>query len=169
MTTAPLRSPTLLTCAALATALTVGPGCGGTTAPSAAPAAAEPTPAAPSPAQIADVGPLVDEIDPTVREAVRPRMVRHGKDLADLYGAMRAGDRAEVARLAAAIAAEPDIAEAGPPDSVNAMIPAAFFEGQRRLERRARDLADVAGATDGALGPAFESLADACDACHAPR
>lgn len=157
-------------------------GCGGT-----APAPTEPAPAV-TPAELQAnahvvlglttppertstviVGPLVDELGPEVRAAIHPRMVRHGKDLIDLYGAMQAGQRGEVARIAAAIADEPDIARSGPADSVNATVPAAFFERQAQLNASALALAKVARTPDGALAPAFEELAGACGGCHGPR
>ncbi len=118
------------------------------------------------------VGPLVDSIELTVREAVRPRMIRHGQDLTDLYGALRAGQRGEVARLARAIADEPQVAQAGPPDSANAGIPKAFFDRQAALADRARALAEAAkpgGGDEAELARALEGLADACNGCHGPR
>lgn len=173
--------------AASAAALLVGAAlvaCGGPT-PTAEPAeAAETEPVDRSDAEPAtpaasvgvagalEVGPLVDAIDPMVREALRPRMIRHGKDLTDLYGALRAGQRAEVARLARAIADEPQVAEAGPPDSANAGIPRAFFDAQSTLADRAGALAAAAkpgGGDEAALARALEGLADACNGCHQPR
>lgn len=116
------------------------------------------------------VGPIVESLEPMVREALRPRMNRHARDLTDLYGALHAGQRTEMARLATAIADEPQIAPSGPPDSANANIPAAFVEQQSALVERARAVAEAAeGADDAALARALEGLADGCAGCHTPR
>lgn len=130
--------------------------------------AAEPPPAE-TPAPPAQAGPLVESLPIEVRTLLEPRMIRHGRDLTDLYGAMKAGDAADVARLARAIADEPQVAAAGADDTLNAALPPAFFERQSELARRAEALATVAEAGDpAAIEAAFERLADGCGGCHAP-
>ncbi|MCA9539045.1 MAG: cytochrome c [Myxococcales bacterium] len=143
-------------------ALTLCAACGAPQPPAEEPVA---PPAAAAPA------PLLPTLQDEVRTLLRPRMARHGKDLADLWGAMRADDRPAVARIARQVAEEPRLARPlgeAADDTLNATVPPAFFEFQDALAARAAALAEAAESDDGArLAPAFNALADACARCHA--
>lgn len=130
--------------------------------------AAEPSPANTGAAETMAGAPA--ELSPEVRRLLRPRMTRHAKDLADIYGSMRRGELELVARLASAIADEPRIARPtkDAQDTLNQALPARFFVAQDALAERAGALAAAAKRGDvPAARAAFDAMTAECLGCHA--
>lgn len=132
---------------------------GPATTPGSAPASA------PAPAVIG----LVDDLPREVRTLLKPRMARHIRDLKALRGKVQAADWADVWHRAKAIADEPRIARPvpGAADTLNAALPAEFFEHQDSLNAEAQALAAAAQAKDvEAAEQAFDRLSITCVKCH---
>ncbi|MCA9548251.1 MAG: hypothetical protein KC613_27800, partial [Myxococcales bacterium] len=110
-------------------------------------------PAAPATAPVSGpakaVG-LVDALPAEVRTLLKPRMGRHIRDLKALRGKVQAADWADVWHRAKAIADEPRIARPveGATDTLNAALPAEFYEHQDALSAEATALAAAAKAQD---------------------
>jgi hypothetical protein len=101
---------------------------------------------------------------------LEPRMRRHAAELAALDEAVRASDLRQVAEIARAIVAEPQLAHPAPAlaPTLNDELPATFFALQDQLDGAARDVETAALAQDReALETAYTALRSTCDACHA--
>lgn len=111
-----------------------------------------------------------DELPLAVREALDARMARHGEQFSYLLANVVLLDYDAAAELAEEIVDEPPLGRPRPGDasSLNAMLPAAFFDYEDQLRARATHLAQAARAKDRAvLVAAFGNLAETCVACHA--
>jgi len=141
-------------------------------APAATPATPSPqaaqasTAASPEPLSL----PQRQELPLVLRETLTATMGRHGEELTFLLESvvfLRHDETEELARL---LAEEPKLGRPGPgdKDSLNALLPDAFFVHQDQLTERARSLADAAKAKDvQGLAKAFGSLTETCVGCHA--
>lgn len=97
-------------------------------------------------------------------------MLRHGDQLVYLVTSVLLLDYASTALLAERLASEPCLGRParGETDTVNALLPAAFFEYQDALTVHARELATAARRSeDAALADAFAAVTKTCVACHA--
>ena len=126
--------------------------------------------------QAADAGPESKELGAReslpapVRGALSARMGRHGEQLTYLLADVVLLDFESAEQLGEDIAAEPPLARPLPGDkeSLNAMLPNAFFEYQDQLKVRAARLGRAAKAKDRVdLVAAFGALAETCVGCHA--
>lgn len=110
-----------------------------------------------------------DYLSPLVRELLRRRMARHGRDMLSLVQSVLFLDRLTVQRLASDIAAEPRLTRpiAGGEEDLNSALPETFFVLQDALKSRATQLAQTAKATDDvALATSLGELMQTCVSCH---
>lgn len=102
--------------------------------------------------------------------ALDARMARHGEQFTYLLADVVMLDYEGAAELADELVDEPPLGRPLPEDreSLNAMLPAAFFDYQDQLRARATVLGQAARAKDRAqLVATFGNLAETCVACHA--
>jgi len=138
-------------------------------APSAPATPAGPVTAAagpPAPAKL----PEPEWLPEAAREMLATRMQRHGEELMLLLVTVLTLGHEDSAHLAREVAAEPRIGRPSPgeKDTLNALLPARFFELQDELRERALSVADAADAKDsGRVVRAFGKLTETCVSCHA--
>ncbi|MFN0063827.1 MAG: cytochrome c [Myxococcaceae bacterium] len=104
------------------------------------------------------------------RGLLRKRMIRHARDMSDLFVSVTLLLHHTVADLATRIATEPRITRPTPGaiDELNRSLPPKFFDLQDQLQSRARALAVAAAASDdAAMAAGFGRLIETCVACHA--
>jgi len=104
------------------------------------------------------------------RPMLHDRMQRHAEDADRLVGATTRLEYEEIVLRAQHIATEPRLARprAGDLSTLNASVPAAFYQEQERLADAARDLAAAAERRDDtALVQAYGRLSQSCVSCHA--
>jgi hypothetical protein len=104
------------------------------------------------------------------RQLLSTRMQRHGDDLTLLLPSVVLLDHRWVEKLTESIASEPRLARAGAgdADTLNARLPARFFELQDLMRTRAKAVAEAARAKDDVrMGTAFGELTQTCVTCHA--
>jgi cytochrome c556 len=109
-------------------------------------------------------------LPPAVRGALADRMGRHGEQLTFLLADVVLLDYEAAAELADDLVSEPPLGRPipGDTDSLNALLPAAFFDYQEQLRARAIRLGQAAKAKDRAeLVAAFGTVAETCVGCHA--
>lgn len=114
--------------------------------------------------------PVREGLPPAVREALNARMARHGEQFTFLLANVVMLDYESAAELADELVNEPPLGRPLPEDreSLNAMLPAAFFDYQDQLRARATVLGQAARAKDRAqLVATFGNLAETCVGCHA--
>lgn len=134
-------------------------------------AAETPPPAAQAAAQRPaekELGPR-ESLPVSVRGALAVRMGRHGEQLTYLLADVVLLDFESAEQLADEIRSEPPLSRPLPGDteSLNALLPAAFFNYQDELKKQAARLGQAAKARDRAeLVKAFGSVAETCVACH---
>lgn len=117
------------------------------------------------PLQLAERESLPDE----AREMLHGRMLRHGDQLVYLVTSVLLLDYASTARLADALASEPRLGRPTPEDkdTLNALLPPAFFKYQDALTVHARELAAAARKSDdAALAETFAAVTKTCVGCH---
>jgi len=120
----------------------------------------------PAPAKL----PKPEWLPEAAREMLATRMQRHGEELMLLLVTVLTLGHEDSAHLAREVAAEPRIGRPGPgeKDTLNALLPARFFELQDELRERALAVADAADAKDsGRVVRAFGKLTETCVSCHA--
>lgn len=104
------------------------------------------------------------------REMLSMRMARHGEVMTFLLASVVFLEYDEARSLALTIANEPMLGRPAPGEhnTLNALLPAPFFEYQDQLAVHAGELAAAAQAhQDDKLVAAFGALAETCVACHA--
>ncbi|HEX6244279.1 MAG TPA: cytochrome c [Polyangiales bacterium] len=104
-----------------------------------------------------------------LRETLHATMHRHGEELTFLLADVVLLQYEEAEELADLLAHEPKLGRPTPgdTDSLNALLPEAFFIHQAQLRERAALLAEAARARDDAgLVKAFGALAETCVGCH---
>lgn len=109
-------------------------------------------------------------LPPAVREALSASMERHGEELTFLLAAVVLLHYDDVVELADMIADEPKLGRPlpGDHDSLNALLPTAFFDYQDKLTAQARELSAVAREKDAeAAGRLLGGLTETCVGCHA--
>jgi hypothetical protein len=142
------------------------------TAPAPAPAPTQPaqtTVGAASPKQTPEL-PARQALPLVLRETLTATMGRHGEELTFLLESVVFLRYDETEALARLLADEPKLGRpaAGDVESLNALLPDAFFVHQDQLSQRAKALAAAAKAKDdGSLVKAFGSLTETCVGCHA--
>lgn len=114
--------------------------------------------------------PKREKLPYAARELLTRRMDRHGDRMILLLESviLLNYDAAEI--LADELVAEPMLGRPAPGerDTLNALLPPAFFDYQDQLKQRARTLRDAARArADGELMQAFTGVAETCVGCHA--
>ena len=150
--------------------------------PAAAPET-EPTPSTAAPvtaAAAAPAGPLASlESRPSLREPewlphearemLGARMDRHGEEMMLLLVSVMTLHHEDTELLAEQVAAEPRLGRPAPGEkgTINALLPARFFELQDQLTERAHAIAAAARAKDnGRIVRAYGQLAETCVSCH---
>ncbi len=118
----------------------------------------------PAPPPVAQAS-LVETLPETARGVLRPRMARHGEDIAALYHAVGQNDLDAARGAARRIADEPRLARPLDPADLNALIPELYFDLQEALRKDAERLAHARSTSQAA--DAFESLTTRCRGCHA--
>lgn len=111
-----------------------------------------------------------EELPRAAREALSARMDRHSEELTFLLASVVLLDYPEVETLAEMIAIEPKLGRPLPDekDTLNALLPPAFFVHQDLLTKRAQNLAKAAQErSDIDLAKAFGALTETCVGCHA--
>lgn len=114
--------------------------------------------------------PQRQELPLVLRETLTATMGRHGEELTFLLESVVFLRYAESEELARMLADEPKLGRpaAGDRESLNALLPEAFFLHQDQLSERARVLAEAAKARDDkGLVKAFGALTETCVGCHA--
>jgi hypothetical protein len=109
-------------------------------------------------------------LPPEAREILVARMARHGEVMTYLLASVVFLEYDDARSLALEIVNEPKLGRPAPGerDSLNALLPAPFFEYQDRLAIHAGELAAAAQAhQDDKLVASFGALAETCVACHA--
>lgn len=109
-------------------------------------------------------------LPPAVRGALSAQMGRHGEQLTFLLADVVMLDYEAAAELTDELISEPSLGRPLPGDteSLNALLPAAFFDYQEQLRARAIRLSQAAKAKDRAqLVASFGNLAETCVGCHA--
>lgn len=104
------------------------------------------------------------------RALLRSRMARHRDYAALLSSSALNLAYAEVEVAAGEIAGEPQLARPSPDerDTLNARLPARFFDLQDALVAQAKELRSAAEAKDGPrMARAYGQLSETCVACHA--
>jgi hypothetical protein len=123
----------------------------------------------------AEAAPKTKELPPrqdlplVLRETLSSSMDRHGEELTYLLADVVLLQYEQAEELAQLLADEPQLGRPmpGDTDSLNALLPEAFFVHQAELAKRAKVLAAAAHAKDdAALVRAFGSLAETCVGCH---
>jgi len=110
-----------------------------------------------------------DRIPPVLASLLEARMVGHGDDLEWLLANVLMLNRENVEIWATGLAKTPLIARptGADNDTLNAQLPARFFDLQDDLKKAATDLATAAhGHDDRAMSKAFGRLTETCVACH---
>jgi hypothetical protein len=110
-----------------------------------------------------------DQLSPLAVALLEKLMGKHGDDLEWLLANVLMLNRANVEASARRIAQTPKLARpvAVESDSLNAILPARFFELQDQLSERATGLANAAaGHDDSAMARAFGQLTETCVASH---
>src|SRR5687767_7086340 len=122
-------------------------------------------------AQVEQTEPRPRRISAAAREVVWQRMQGHGADMTMLLWALLFLDYDGALEISQSIVEGPRMARPQPGDdtTLNAQIPAEFFDLQDQLAVRAKRLAQVASAREhdpGALARAYGELAETCVRCH---
>jgi hypothetical protein len=139
-----------------------------TTAPAPKPPQAEgerAQPVAPGPLRLAEP----EWLPPRAREMLTARMQRHGQEMMSLVVNLVILRHEETAVAAEEIAAEPRLSRPLPDerDTINALLPARFFDLEDELRERAQSVADAARSRDDArLIAAYGQLTETCVSCH---
>jgi hypothetical protein len=110
-----------------------------------------------------------DRIPPTAAALLETRMAGHGDDLEWLLANVLMLNRENVEIWSDALAKKPKLARptTGTSDTLNALLPARFFDLQDQLQAAASSLASAAhGHDDRAMAKAFSHLTETCVACH---
>jgi len=110
-----------------------------------------------------------DRIPPIAAALLATRMGKHGDDLEWLLANVLMLNRENVEATARRIAETPRMArpQGGDSDTLNALLPARFFDLQDELATKAGQLAAAAHRRDDrAIAKAFGSLTETCVACH---
>jgi hypothetical protein len=97
-------------------------------------------------------------------------MAEHGTHISDLVTSVALVDYPLIESSALALANQPVLARPvqGSAEELNALIPKPFFDYQRELQVRAKELAAVARRRDPAsLSAAMGNTLQACISCHA--
>lgn len=103
------------------------------------------------------------------REMLSSRMQRHGEEMMLLLVSVMTLQHEDSELLAQQVAAEPRLGRpaAGETGTINAMLPARFFDLQEELQVRARAMAEAARAKDDTrIVRAYGQLAETCVSCH---
>lgn len=152
-----------------------GFGCSAASQPPKAPAEEKPKAVVkPSPTlQEGPAAPVMQKpewIPSEAREMLAARMRRHGEEMMFLVVSVLILSYDSAEQMAEEIAAEPKIGRPGAGESgtINALLPARFFEFQDELRDRADVVSDAAHAKDHMrLVRAYGQLAETCVGCHA--
>jgi hypothetical protein len=113
--------------------------------------------------------PQRQELPLVLRETLSASMNRHGEELTYLLANVLLLQYDDAFELAQLLADEPTLGRAAPGDqeSLNALLPEAFFVYQDELRQRAKALALAARAKDdSAFVKAFGAVAETCVGCH---
>jgi len=113
--------------------------------------------------------PARQDLPLVLRETLSSSMERHGEELTFLLADVVLLQYAQAEELAQLLADEPKLGRPAPGDvdSLNALLPEAFFVYQDQLAERAKVLGQAAHAkNDAALVKAFGALAETCVGCH---
>jgi hypothetical protein len=108
-------------------------------------------------------------ISPAARMLLDQRMERHGEAAMRLAISVVLLEYEESGQVAKMLSEEATLArpKAGELDTLNAQLPARFFELQEELRARAGELADAAAKrNDAAMATAYGKLTSACVSCH---
>ena len=146
----------------LATLLVLAAACGGRSAGGTTPTAASPSSARELPPR--------EKLPLPAREMLTMRMDRHGERMILLLESVILLNYDLTAILANEIVAEPKIGRPAGDETntLNALLPAAFFDHQDQLALRAAEVASAATAKkDAQLMAAFARLTESCVGCHA--
>jgi hypothetical protein len=109
-------------------------------------------------------------LPPEGREMLAARMHRHAQDMMFLVASVVLLNHDVAAELSDGIADEPRLGRpaAGEQDTLNALLPARFFELEDELRERSRAVAVAAKSKDDArLAKAYGQLVETCVSCHA--
>ncbi len=142
-------------------------GAGSAAPPPAAPGAA--APAATGKAAPAPSLPEPEWLPSEAREMLSARMQRHGEEMMLLLVSVMTLSHEDTQQLAEEVAAEPRLGRPNPgeKDTINARLPARFFDLQDQLRERANAVAAAAVAKDdGRIVRAYGQLAETCVSCH---
>jgi hypothetical protein len=113
--------------------------------------------------------PEPDWLPSEAREMLSARMQRHGEEMMLLLVSVMTLSHDDTMQLAEEVAAEPRLGRPSPgeTDTINARLPARFFELQDQLAERAHAVAAAAKANDDArIVRAYGQLAETCVSCH---
>ncbi len=114
--------------------------------------------------------PTREELPLEAREMLTARMLRHGEQMTVLMASVVLLDYDATEALAEDLAQEPRLGRPAPgeKETLNALLPPAFFAHQDELVTRSRALGAAAKAhDDGQLVEAFAAVAKTCVGCHA--
>lgn len=103
------------------------------------------------------------------RMALRSQMLDHGDDMENLLWSALMLDYEGTAAIADKMSKAPTLsrAGAGQEDTINAMLPAEFFESQDQLKASIAGLRSAAQARhDGAMADEYAKVAKTCIQCH---
>ena len=140
--------------------------------PAVAAQAANPAPvAAPAPSPAAPIASMPDPawLPSEAREMLVSRMERHGEEMMLMLVSVMTLQHEDTELLAEHVASEPRLGRPAPNerDTINALLPARFFELQDQLLLRANALSTAAKSKDDArVVHAYGQLAETCVACH---
>jgi len=120
---------------------------------------------------VVEVSPLQprNELPESAREMLRERMIRHGEEMFYLVSGVLLLEYETVEHLANRLAKEPKLGRPakGETDTLNALLPSAFFDHQDSMAEHARGLGVAARTHDGdQLVEAFSALTKSCVGCH---
>lgn len=113
--------------------------------------------------------PVRETLSPEARSALTARMDRHGEAMTFLLASLIFLQYDDVDYLAKQIAGEPKLGRPAPgdKDSLNALLPASFFDYQDQLTISVAELSAAAQSHDDMkLVDAFGKVARTCVACH---